>query len=188
MTCLCRHRNRSPSTTRIIVWIFIHLCLFLRHRYKISYLLKTNRIFCIHQDVFMHITDGFTILTRISFLPYNLCDKIMAPKQFITQDPNICLFCVINTYPNATFCFMQQVPQDGKPWTNKVKPNAVFKVIIVMLKCRTGIIRRIYVPADFDTIENAFSGAKPPKKAYNKGLSRSVFDFESPFCLYSIGV
>lgn len=48
--------------------------------------------------------------------------------------------------------------------------------------------RRLYVPADFDTIENAFSGAKPPKKAYNKGLSRSVFDFESPFCLYSIGV
>ena len=47
---------------------------------------------------------------------------------------------------------------------------------------------RVYVPADFDTIENAFSGAKPPKKAYNKGLSRSVFDFESPFCLYSIGV
>ena len=164
MTCLCCHRNRSPSTTRIIIWIFIYLCLFLRHRYKISYLLKTNRIFCIHQDVFMHITDGFTILTRISFLPYNLCDKIMAPKQFITQDPNICLFCVINTYPNATFCFMQQVPQDGKPWANKVKPNAVFKVIIVMLKCRTGIIRRIYVPTDFDTKEKAFSGAKTAGK------------------------
>lgn len=112
----------------------------------------------------MHITDGFTILTRISFLPYNLCDKIMAPKQFITQDPNICLFCVINTYPNATFCFMQQVPQDGKPWANKVKPNAVFKVIIVMLKCRTGIIRRIYVPTDFDTIEKAFSGVKTAEK------------------------
>ncbi|MDD7040870.1 MAG: hypothetical protein PUI40_02785 [Oscillospiraceae bacterium] len=29
---------------------------------------------------------------------------------------------------------------------------------------------RVYVPADFDTIENAFSGAKPPKKAYNKGF------------------
>ena len=50
------------------------------------------------------------------------------------------------------------------------------------------LVSRLYVPADFDTIENAFSGAKPPKKAYNKGLSRSVFDFESPFCLYSIGV
>ena len=45
------------------------------------------------------------------------------------------------------------------------------------------LVSRLYVPADFDTIENAFSGAKPPKKAYNKGLSRSVFDFESPFCL-----
>lgn len=52
----------------------------------------------------------------------------------------------------------------------------------------SGTTITLYVPADFDTIENAFSGAKPPKKAYNKGLSRSVFDFESPFCLYSIGV
>ena len=41
----------------------------------------------------------------------------------------------------------------------------------------------IYVPADFDTIENAFSGAKPPKKAYNKGFrgrfltSKALFVF-----------
>ena len=72
--------------------------------------------------------------------------------------------------------------------------NVVDVTAVVFNKLRTlyehtaGSAAGIYVPADFDTIENAFSGAKPPKKAYNKGLSRSVFDFESPFCLYSIGV
>ena len=64
----------------------------------------------------------------------------------------------------------------------------VIDIIVVDPALVAGVVGRIYVPADFDTIENAFSGAKPPKKAYNKGLSRSVFDFESPFCLYSIGV
>ena len=42
--------------------------------------------------------------------------------------------------------------------------------IIRIDKVIAGIVGRIYVPADFDTIENAFSGAKPPKKAYNKGF------------------
>ena len=64
----------------------------------------------------------------------------------------------------------------------------VVDIIVVDPALVARVVGRIYVPADFDTIENAFSGAKPPKKAYNKGLSRSVFDFESPFCLYSIGV
>ena len=40
----------------------------------------------------------------------------------------------------------------------------MFQIIIVMLKCRTGIIRRIYVPTDFDTIEKAFSGVKTAEK------------------------
>ena len=64
----------------------------------------------------------------------------------------------------------------------------VIDIIVIDPALVAGVVGRIYVPADFDTIENAFSGAKPPKKAYNKGLSRSVFDFESHFCLYSIGV
>ena len=64
----------------------------------------------------------------------------------------------------------------------------MFQIIIVMLKCRTGIIRRIYVPTDFDTIEKAFSGVKTAEKGIKQGLSRSNADFGSPCYVCSIGV
>ena len=47
---------------------------------------------------------------------------------------------------------------------------------------------RVNVPADFDTIEKAFSGVKATEKGIKQGLSRSTFDLESPCCLYSVGV
>ena len=42
------------------------------------------------------------------------------------------------------------------------------------------------VPADFDTIEKAFSGVKITEKGIKQGLSRSNADFESPCLLYSV--
>lgn len=45
---------------------------------------------------------------------------------------------------------------------------------------------RVYVPTDFDTIEKAFSGVKTAEKGIKQGLSRSIYDFGSPFSLYSI--
>lgn len=86
------------------------------------------------------------------------------------------------------FCDLQTFLHHGQPLAVPILIAVVHIVVVIFPVSRTGVVGRIYVPADFDTIENAFSGAKPPKKAYNKGLSRSVFDFESPFCLYSIGV
>ena len=44
---------------------------------------------------------------------------------------------------------------------------------------------RVNVPADFDTIEKAFSGVKTTEKGIKQGLSRSNADFESPCLLYS---
>ena len=40
----------------------------------------------------------------------------------------------------------------------------MLQIIIIMLKCRAGIVRRIYVPTDFDTKEKALSGAKAAEK------------------------
>ena len=45
---------------------------------------------------------------------------------------------------------------------------------------------RVNVPADFDTIEKAFSGVKTAEKSIKQGLSRSNADFESPCLLYSV--
>ena len=44
----------------------------------------------------------------------------------------------------------------------------------------------VNVPADFDTIEKAFSGVKTPEKGIKQGLSRSIHDFGSPYLLYSV--
>ena len=61
--------------------------------------------------------------------------------------------------------------------------SRIIDIVVVYLALVAGVVRRIYVPADFDTIENAFSGAKPPKKAYNKGFrgrfltSKALFVF-----------
>ena len=45
---------------------------------------------------------------------------------------------------------------------------------------------RVNVPADFDTIEKALSGAKTTEKGIKQGLSKSNADSESPCLLYSI--
>ncbi len=47
-------------------------------------------------------------------------------------------------------------------------------------------IGRVDVPADFDTIEKAFSGVKTAKKGIKQGLSRLNADFGSPCLLYSV--
>ena len=57
----------------------------------------------------------------------------------------------------------------------------IYKGIIIDEVFVTRVVRRIYVPADFDTIENAFSGAKPPKKAYNKGFRGRFLTSKAPF-------
>ena len=40
----------------------------------------------------------------------------------------------------------------------------VIDIVVVYPFLITGIIRRVYVPADFDTIEKAFSGGKTAEK------------------------
>ena len=40
----------------------------------------------------------------------------------------------------------------------------MLKVIIIVFKSISGIVRWIYVPADFDTKEKALSGAKAAEK------------------------
>ena len=56
----------------------------------------------------------------------------------------------------------------------------MFQIIIVVFKRATRVIRRIYVPTDFDTKEKALSGAKAAEKDLKQGLPRSYSDFGSP--------
>ena len=64
----------------------------------------------------------------------------------------------------------------------------IYKSIVIDEVFIARIIRRINVPADFDTIEKAFSGVKTAEKGIKQGLSRSNADFGSPCYVCSIGV
>lgn len=57
----------------------------------------------------------------------------------------------------------------------------VLSKIVVVHEVITRVVGWVNVPADFDTIEKAFSGVKTAEKGIKQGLSRSDTDFKSPF-------
>ena len=46
---------------------------------------------------------------------------------------------------------IKKIPENFEAWTHQIEPNTMLQVIIIMLKCRSGIVRRIYKNAVFDT-------------------------------------
>ena len=87
----------------------------------------------------------------------------------------------------ADFCF---APPYGK--NQKVdrfikrlqrKSKLFLRHILLSISAST---EKVNVPADFDTIEKAFSGVKTAEKGIKQGLSRSDTDFGSPCSLYSV--
>ena len=92
---------------------------------------------------------------------------------------------VIDANPDAPI-LTEQVPQQFEPRLHEREPCGMFEIVVVMLKRAAGVVRRIYVPTDFDTIEKAFSGVKTAEKGIKQGLSRSNADFGSPCLLYSV--
>ena len=61
------------------------------------------------------------------------------------------LFGIVNTDPQATNSTIKKIPEDFEAWTHQIEPNTMLQIIIIMLKCRAGIVRRIYKNAVFDT-------------------------------------
>ena len=56
----------------------------------------------------------------------------------------------------------------------------VVDIVVIYPALVAGVVRRIYVPTDFDTKEKAFFGAKAAEKDLKQGLPRSYSDFGSP--------
>ena len=72
---------------------------------------------------------------------------------------------------------------------NLAQPLLDFRIVDVIVidpALVASVVGRINVPADFDTIEKAFSGANAAEKGLKQGLSRSNAGFESPCLLYSV--
>ena len=68
-----------------------------------------------------------------------------------------------------------------------VIPFVLVGLLFALLKEKAAVlVSGFYVPADFDTIEKAFSGVETAEKGIKQGLSRSNADFGSPCSLYSI--
>lgn len=57
-------------------------------------------------------------------------------------------------------------------------------IVIIFPVFGSRVIRRVYVNADFDTIEKALSSRKMAKKDAETGIPWSITDFESPVLLY----
>ena len=111
----------------------------------------------------MCITDCRSYVWRISFLPNHTCYILFSAEYFIAKDFQIIPLVIINANPKAAV-LRQKPPQNLQSRADQLQPLAMLQVVIVVLKRGTGIIGRIYVPADFDTIEKAFSRAKTTEK------------------------
>ena len=103
------------------------------------------------------------------------------------------VFFFINGNDQHRIIRIQQSLSDFQPFLHERQPLAVtvfvgsvHVVVIIFPVPGAGIIGRVYVPTDFDTIEKAFSGVKTAEKGIKQGLSRSNADFGSPCLLYSV--
>ena len=87
----------------------------------------------------------------------------------------------------ADFCFAppygknQKVDRFIKMLQRKIK--LFLDIYLLRFSSSPG---RVNVPADFDTIEKAFSGVKTAEKGIKQGFSRLNADFGSPCLLYSV--
>lgn len=77
--------GRSPRPTRIIVWIFISLLLFLAQWQFVPCLLKQFFVLNIKQDVVMTITKCRTHIGRCTLLPHYVCNKVLAAKYLVAN-------------------------------------------------------------------------------------------------------
>jgi len=70
---LSRKRHRSPWSSWIIIWIFVNFFLLFAKWKFVSILLKRFFVFYVTYYIFVCISNGFPIFSRISFLPYICC-------------------------------------------------------------------------------------------------------------------
>ena len=153
----------------------------------------------------VHNTLGI-IASRICTLPRDIGNKAVTAENLITNQLEIGILRIINADENNTI-IRQQLLQQLQPGIHHAQPFImtgqvlalfannlaqplldlrVIDIVVVAPALVAGVVGRIYVPTDFDTIEKAFSGVKTAEKGIKQGLSRSNADFGSPCLLYSV--
>ena len=87
----------------------------------------------------------------------------------------------------ADFCFAPPYGKNQKVdrFIKRLQRKIKLFLDIYLLRFSSSL-GRVNVPADFDTIEKAFSGVKTAERGIKQGLSRSNADFGSPCLLYSV--
>ena len=83
----------------------------LRVRYidAVTYILKEFQVFCIYDDVFMRVANYPAILSRVSFLPDVLSDKIVGSKNGITKIAKVTYLVIIDADKYHSV-FPKQIP------------------------------------------------------------------------------
>ena len=117
-------------------------------------------------------------------LPYHISHKITGRKDFITDQLQVGILGIINADKNGPV-LGQQFLQQLQPGIHHAKPfvvagqvlplfahdlpqplldSGVIHIVVIYPALVSGVIGRIYVPADFDTKEKALSMAKAAEK------------------------
>lgn len=146
MAFLCSHWNRTPTTTRIFVWISVYFRLLFRECYQIPQFLKNIRMFNVNMDVFMNIPDCLSVFPRIPLLPDIRCNKIPPPEDLIHDDLQVVPLVVIDGDPD-TAILGEQLPQQFQPRVDHREPLGMFEVVVVMLEGALRVVGGIDVDA-----------------------------------------
>ena len=73
-------------------------------------LLEFCGVLGINQNIFVNITDSFSVFARVSFLPNIRCDEIGAAKDFITENFQVGHLIIVDRYPNRSIRGSEQSP------------------------------------------------------------------------------
>src|SRR4030067_1395539 len=105
-------------------------------------------VFCVEQNMIMHIAKPFCIILRRKLLlPNHIRNKIVSPKHLIHDNLEIVCLVVIDGNPYASV-FRKQFSQQLQTRIHQRKPLCMLKIIVVVLESASRVIRGI----DGDTL------------------------------------
>jgi hypothetical protein len=81
-----------------------------------------------------------------SFLPCSGTNEVSAAKYLVQSNFQVSTLIIVYRNPQATV-IPQKITKQGESRIDHSEPLTVLKVVVVMLKSRTGVIRRVDVNA-----------------------------------------
>lgn len=121
-------------------------------------------------------------------MPNNSSNKATASEDLIHKNLKVVAFVIINNNPNAAV-FRKKPIQNFQSLPNQRQPKRVLHSVIIMLKCASGIIRRINKHAFHLARELLFERFEREKIVpENKPVIKQVVVRHAVLCVVGFGV